>query len=101
MQKSFWYLMTWTWKNGQAKLVTANKTKDTLELTAGYSEQQQRVPILDTKDSFCTLGIYTSPSGSQTKQAKVLHQHAEDYKTQIVTSNLNQMAAYYSYMQYI
>ena len=48
MQKSFWYLMAWTWKNGQAKLVTANKTKDTLELTAGYSEQKQRVPIRET-----------------------------------------------------
>jgi hypothetical protein len=78
MQKSFWYLMAWTWKNGQAKLAAANKTPDTLELTAGYSKQKQRVPKLDPKDSFRTLGIYISPSGSQTKQAQLLRQHAEE-----------------------
>lgn len=101
MQKSFWYLMAWTWKNGQATLIAANKTPDTLDLTAGYLNQKQRVPKLDPKGSFHTLGIFISPSGSQTKQVKILRQYAEEYKTQISSSNLNQMAAYYSYMQYI
>ncbi len=101
MQKSFWYLMAWTWKNGQAKLLPPSQIQDTLNMTAGYSAQRQRVPMLDPKDSFRTLGIYISPSGSQTKQAKILRQHAEDYKTLISTSKLTSDAAYCSYIQYI
>ncbi len=101
MQKTFWYLMAWSGKNGQVKLIAASKTPDTLDLTAGYSDQKQRAPRLDLKDSFHTLGIFISPPGSQTKQAKVLCQYAEQYKTRVSSSNNNQEVAYCSYMQYI
>jgi hypothetical protein len=101
MQKSFWYLMAWSWKNGQAKLLGSHKSPHTLDLTAGYSDHKQRVPRLDPKDSFRTLGIYISSSGSQTRQARVLRQYAEEYKIRVSMSNLSQEAAYCSYIQYI
>ncbi len=101
MQKSFWYLMAWNWKNGQPKLLAPSKIHDKLALTTSQSQETQQVPKLDPRDSFRTLGIYTSPSGSQTKQAKVLLQHAEEYKTLISSSTLDPQAAYCSYIQYL
>jgi hypothetical protein len=46
-------------------------------------------------------GVYISPSGSQTKQAKILRQHSEQYKTQVSSSALEPEAAYCAYMQYL
>ncbi len=93
--------MAWSWKNGQPKLISSTNTTDTLEWTAGYSDQKQRVPQLHPNDSFRTLGIFISPSGSQAKQVKVLCHYAEQYNTQVSSSGLMQEAAYCSYMQYL
>jgi hypothetical protein len=47
LQKSFWVLMTWCWKNGQAFLLPPSLHNHSLNLTAGYDTQDTlRVPQL-------------------------------------------------------
>jgi hypothetical protein len=101
MQKSFWYLMAWTWKNGIPNLTPISKAPGEINLTSGASTTHHKVPRIDIKDSFRTLGIYLSPSGSQTKQVQILRQHSNHYFTAITASTLSSEEAYCSYMQYL
>jgi hypothetical protein len=48
-----------------------------------------------------TLGIHISPSGSQTKQAKILRQHSNSYFTHITASTVTSGEAHCSYMQFL
>jgi hypothetical protein len=101
MQKSFWYLIAWVWTNGVPKLVTTKTAPGIMELTSGSSTSPTTVPRLDPTDSFRTLGAYLSPSGSQTKQIKILRQHAAQYQSKVTNATLTPDEAYTSYMQYL
>jgi hypothetical protein len=76
MQKSFWYLMAWTWKNGIPSLAPISQAPGDMHLTSGASNILHLVPRIEVKDAFRTLGIYLSPSGSQTIQVQILRQHS-------------------------
>lgn len=56
MQKSFSYLMAWVYPG-------------IMELTSGASTVLHTIPRTDVNDSFRTLGIYLSPSASQTNRS--------------------------------
>lgn len=101
MQKSFWYLLAWVWKNGTPKLVTTKSAPGEMELTSGSSTTLTTVPRLEVTDSFRTLGVYISPSGSQLKQTKILRQNSEQYYIHVNSSTLSPDEAYTSYMQYL
>jgi hypothetical protein len=101
MQKSFWYLIAWVWNNGVPKLVTTKTAPGILELTSGASPSLTVVPRLEVKDSFRTLGMNISPSGSQQKQTKILRQHSDQYYIQVISSTLSPDETYTSYMQYL
>ncbi len=101
MQKSFWYLMAWVWKNGEPNLAATTKVPGIMNLTSGTSTVLHTVPRVDVKDSFRTLGIHLSPSGSQKKQVQILRQHANEYFTNIAPSTLTPEEAHCSYMQYL
>lgn len=72
LQKSFWYLITWKWKGGVPRLANINHSRMTLALTSGYNTTQEEIPRMALKAAFCTLGIYISPSGSQTNRHRFL-----------------------------
>ncbi len=72
-QKSFWYLISWTWsKAGTAKLATTAVAPGTLNLTSGSStETVIAVPRVEPSATYRTLGVRLSPRG-QTKQVTTL-----------------------------
>jgi hypothetical protein len=101
MQKSFWYLMAWVWKEGILTLATLSKAPGIMSLTSGSSTFTTNVPCIEPSESFRTLGLYISSSGSQLKQVKVLRQYSEQYYIQVSASTLNSEVAYSLYMLYL
>jgi hypothetical protein len=72
-----------------------------MSLTTGASDRADIVPRLATQDSFRTLGVYISPSGSQRKQMEILCDHTQNYFDYIKSSVLTEYEAYLSYMLYL
>jgi hypothetical protein len=64
LQKSFWILLTWQWKNGEVKLNTPEQDPAQLHLTAGYNTVAEPIPRISPYDGFRTLGVFISPSSS-------------------------------------
>jgi hypothetical protein len=93
--------MTWKWKGGTPNLATNNNTPATLQLTAGYNYTPNDVPRLEVHDSFRTLGIRISPSGSQKAQIKVLCAHTDSFSSAVSGSSFSPDKAYWAYMLYL
>jgi len=79
LQKSHWYIMTWNWLNGKAHLATAADAPGSISLTTGDNTYRDIIPRLAPTDSFRTLGVYLSPSGTQGRQIQILWGHADSY----------------------
>jgi hypothetical protein len=101
LQKSFWYLITWKWKGGVPRLANINHSRMTLALTSGYNTTQEEIPRMALKAAFCTLGIYISPSGSQTKQTQILRNYAQEYHEKIISAPLACMSLTQEQCRYI
>jgi len=93
--------MSWLWKNGIPHLATSRQSPGKLSLTTGYQTLKDVVPRLEPTKGFRTLGVYITPSGKLSKQAKVLREHAENFKDLIQLSSLTGSEAYCCYMMYI
>ncbi len=65
-----------------------------MELTSSQSPDSSTVPQLEATESFRTLGVYISPSGSQLRQTKILRQHSEHYNVHVGNSTLTSDEAY-------
>jgi hypothetical protein len=92
-QKSFWYVMHWTWKHGVAKLIPPLTTPYTLKLTTGDEDSAQEAPMIYPNSFFCTLGVLSS-IGNQNHQISVLWAHSDSYFTTISNSSLSSEEAY-------
>jgi hypothetical protein len=93
-QKSHWYLMTWLWKNGIPRLATASQSPASMSLTTGSDPLLELVPRKEPTAGFRTLGVYLTPSSQYRTQVNILRSHAEDFKTQLMSSTLSQSEAY-------
>lgn len=93
--------MSWEWKNGNTKLVTASKYPAALNLTAGYRLDPITVPRIEPATSFRTLGVYFSPSGCQKQQYQKLRNHTQQYFNAVSASSLTPAEAYLSYFLYL
>jgi hypothetical protein len=101
LQKKFWYLLAWTWKDGVPSLSSTSKAPGDLQLTSGSSQIYQTVPHIAPTDAFRTLGVYIAPNGSQTKQVHVLRGYLEEYSAAVSVSTLTPAQAYCSYTMYL
>jgi hypothetical protein len=101
LQKSFWYLLSWTWDRGLLKLDTSSSIPAVLHLTAGSLPSLELVPHIEANDSFRTLGVYISPSRSYKKQLQVLWSSSDSYFTAVSQSTLTPDEAYWSYLLYL
>jgi hypothetical protein len=101
MQKSFWYLIAWIWKNGSPSLANKAQSPGSMDLTSGTDPISTTVPRIEPNDSFRTLGVYLSPSGSQKKQISILRQHADEYYSNVSTSTFTPDEAFCSYISYL
>jgi hypothetical protein len=75
--------------------------KATLPITAGYNSNPLPVPRIDPHHAYKTLGMYLSPSGSQTKQLKILRAHSDNYHSKLSTSIVSPDEAFWSYTSYL
>jgi hypothetical protein len=101
LQKSFWVLMDWKWRNGTALLLPPSLHKHSLKLTTGYDvEKPISVPQM-SYESYRTLGAYLSPSGGMHKAFEFLQHHSIDYATKLQASNLWKEAVLWSYLLYL
>ncbi len=102
LQKSFWVLMSWRWKHGQALLLPPSLHSHKLLLTAGYDTSESvQVPQMSPYDSYRTLGAFLSPSGGMNKSFEVLRNHAQNYATCIQSSTIPKEAALWSFLLYL
>jgi hypothetical protein len=65
--KSFWFMMTWSWKDGVATLAKKHQAPGDLHLTAGYETIPAQVPRIEATRTYKTLGAFVSPSGNNTE----------------------------------
>ncbi len=70
-------------------------------ITSGYETRAHPVPSLPATSAYRTLGVHISPSGSQTRQIKVLRSHANVYHSAITNSTVMPDEAYWSYILYL
>jgi len=97
LQKSFWYLMSWGWKNGVPYLLSNSHSAATVSLTSGYNTAPELLPRIEPSSSFRTLGVYLSPSGCQKKQCQVLRNHAQHYYDRVQFSSITPTEALLSF----
>jgi hypothetical protein len=102
LQKSFWVLMAWQWRDGHALLLPPSLHSNQLSLTAGYDTHEKViVPQLSPYATYRTLGAYLSPSGGMEKSFEVLRNYATDYATQIHDSSIRKEATLWSFLLYL
>jgi hypothetical protein len=101
LQKSFWYLVAWKWKNHKATLATIGQTPVELFLTSGYFTIQEQLPRIEPTQAFKTLGVYISASGCLKWQMEILHTSSQHYYDHIQNSTLSPQEAYMSYALYL
>jgi hypothetical protein len=99
--KSFWFAFNWKWSRGIAKLVPPPPPV-TLKLTEGTPDHSPvSVPQISVYDTYRTLGVHISPSGSTKHTFQVLLVKALDYQRKIIHSKLPRDAALLSYNMYL
>jgi hypothetical protein len=102
LQKSFWVLMSWKWKNGSALLLPPSLHNHSLTLTAGYDVNSEiLVPQISPYAAYRTLGAYISPSGGMHKAFEILRNYSIEYATRLQVSRLWKEAALWSYLLYL
>jgi len=99
--KSFWFVFHWKWKNGIPYLVEPPESMN-LQLTEGNAQDSPiNVPRKSVHETYRTLGVYISPSGSSKASYEVLLEKAREYQTKIASSKLPREAALLSYNVYL
>jgi hypothetical protein len=99
--KSFWFAFHWKWKGGVPHLVPPPDSIQ-LRLTEGTNiTQPVQVPQKSVHETYRTLGVYISPSGTTKESFKHLLGKAKDYQTKIAASRLPREAALLSYNVYL
>jgi len=97
LQKGFWYLVTWQWKNGVPRLATILQSPSALPLTNGYETTLVEAPRIEPTSAFQTLGVYISPTGDQKKQIQILRAYSQDYFDRLQSTPFTTTEAYLLY----
>jgi hypothetical protein len=101
ISKSFWFVFNWKWSGGVAKLAPPPSSV-TLKLTEGSPDNDPvSVPQISVQDTYRTLGVRISPSGSTKQTFQDLSAKALDYQAKIIHSKLPREAALLSYNMYL
>lgn len=101
LQKCFWFLMSWRWEKGIAKLHTQLSLPAQLTMTSGATSIPVEIKRIEPTESFRTLGIYITPDGSSAGAFAILKEIAISYATAITGTHLTWQEALTSYVQYL
>jgi hypothetical protein len=72
LQKCLWFLLSWDWKQGKAKLQSITDTPCALTLTSGNNPEEITIQRIEPTDTFPTLLLFLSPSGNCKESMNVL-----------------------------
>jgi len=100
LQKSFWFTMTWKWRNGTASLATTAQRPGVLRITNGAKTTKEAVPRIEPTETYRTLGVHLSPSGKLDESLRILREQAISFASSIISSHLSRFEAYWSYVIY-
>jgi hypothetical protein len=101
LSKCFWFLPSWCWVQGNPVLHTTATEPGVLQMTSEGDPTLITIPRIEPTSSFCMLGVYISPSGSNSGAFKVLHTIVLDYCTLVKGSHFTRLEALTSYIQYL
>jgi len=100
MKKCHWVMMVWKWVQGKAYLMTAALCPGRLYLTSGSLLQPEEVPRLKPTESYRTLGLHFTVTGSMKKALVLNRSKAVEYAGLVSNSTLNRCEAYFSFFLY-
>ncbi len=102
LQKCFWFLLTWRWNNGHAQYASENEVPGDLSMTSGNTLNSPTViNRISPTESYRTLGVHISPSGSNLGALQTLITIVTEYSANIRSSHLNRSEAIASYIQHL
>ncbi len=64
LQKCFWFLLSWRWNKGRAKLHTQLTLPAQIAMTSGMDPTSSVIKRIEPTDTFRTLGVYVTPDGT-------------------------------------
>ena len=93
-QKCFWYLVQWDWdKNDQPVLLPPSLLPASLSLTSGTCTIPQPIQRKSPFDALKTLGVWTSPSGSNSQQLSSISEQLHKIILNITSAHLSDYTA--------
>ena len=101
LSKCFWFLLAWEWKGSTQVIQTSITALGTLYLTSESDPTQIAIPRIEPSDTFRTLGVHISPSGTNKGALKVLSAIVLDYCTAVKGSHFTRQEALTSYIQHL
>lgn len=101
LQKCFWFIMAWKWTDSRASLHTQLTLPGELLMTSGNDTSQIAIPCIEPTDSFRTLGVFLSPSGSNKGAMSILQEIVLTYASTITGTHITRKQALVSYIQYL
>ena len=101
LQKCFWFIMSWQWVNGKARLYTHLTLPGELKMTSGNNPSLITIPRIEPTQAFRTLGLYLTPSGCNKGALIKLQEIVITYATAIIGARINRQQALVSYVQYL
>jgi hypothetical protein len=101
LSKCFWFLITWKWVGSTAKLATIAQSPASLHMTAGINPSTREIHLIESTESFRTLGVIISPSCSTKGSMEKLQQIATAYARNVAGSHLTREETIMSYVQHL
>jgi hypothetical protein len=101
LQKCFWFLLSWRWNKGRAKLHTQLTLPAQIAMTSGMDPTPSVIKRIEHTDTFRTLGVYLTPDGTCKGAFTVLKEIAFTYASVVTGTHLSHQKALTSYIQYL
>jgi len=102
LQKCFWFLLSWRWTGRSWTLDTTNTLQAQIQLTSGLNlNNPTPIKRIDPTDSYRTLGVHISPSGSNKGAIVVMTDIVLSYAKAVTGSHLNRADTLTSYVQHL
>jgi hypothetical protein len=102
LQKCFWFMLSWRWYGGRSRLDTTQTMPAEIKLTAGTQvDKPSVIQRIEPTDSYRTLGVHISPSGSNKGAIRTMTATALEYAQAITSSHLTRADTLTSYVQHL
>lgn len=101
LQKCFWFLLSWKWEQGKAKLQSQSSFPAQLTMTSGADPNPTVIKRIEPTDTFRTLGVHVTPDGTSKGAFTILQDIALNYASILTGTHVTRQEALTTYIQYI